>query len=506
MLVANILKENPMRSRLLAKVRSILYRIRLKLSLFSGERAEHSLNGVLYLITDRPSGYRQELLRLFETATQNRHPYESWSLKPEKTVLYLFQSWFGLSLKSVVEMAWARGALWVVWAPEEIRARSDSDTQDVGGDFRTQTHNKINLWSVACYQISLETSATPDEIDITNPSHRGVVAGAFGRARKSINEASAYLEFYKPDSVVYAQGYDIESAVLRHLAVKRGIRVVALENIFRKDRLLWDDVSGIAVNKTLARNYYWRYSGLVDPVKASRDVRDYLSKIGMAKSEEHASPVRTLDVDFLPAGKTLLFIGQVMMDSSILFGLPGFESQVDVISSLAEWASAREVNLIVKLHPKESPTNQDHLPYFRGVTHRRLNADARFSEASSRMGRRLLIDFANDFNTYDLIRRADACVTVTSQAGLEALLFGKELVVCGEAFYAGIGITHEAGSHGCLRACLEDVLFKEIRRNRGDEAAVFFHIYSELYCLPKTENALVSLALGETRPLGPVDI
>ena len=54
------------------------------------------------------------------------------------------------------------------------------------------------------------------------------------------------------------------------------------------------------------------------------------------------------------------------------------------------------------------------------------------------------IDADNMYDMYDLMAGCSAAVTINSQSGLEAAIRGKPVVVCGEAFYGGLGFTCEA--------------------------------------------------------------
>ncbi|MET0262435.1 MAG: hypothetical protein ABW223_06030, partial [Rariglobus sp.] len=304
--------------------------------------------------------------------------------------------------------------------------------------------------------------------------------------------AHAYFECYRPDTVVIAQGHDIVSAVLRHFAVLRGLRVVSLENTFHKDRLLWEDVSGVSVNRNLARNHYWRHREFVSDQTACESVNAYLCRLKTSKSGEHTSPDARLPDD-CGSPRTITYLAQVGTDSSVLFGLRRFASQADLIATLAEHAAERSWRLIVKLHPKENPAFQDEMTTVRGLTAEALAAHAGFQAARARLGDRLVLDADNRYDTYDLIRRADVCVTINSQAGLEAALFGREVILCGDAFYGALGFTHEATDPAMLRFILDRVLGEGIRHNEGPDARAFFHIYTELYCLPKTAESIVRL-------------
>ena len=73
---------------------------------------------------------------------------------------------------------------------------------------------------------------------------------------KKIESMVSYFNRYRIEKVIVLQGYLLESTAARILAHRRGIRVISFENTFNKTKLVWDDVSGVTVNKNLAKNYF----------------------------------------------------------------------------------------------------------------------------------------------------------------------------------------------------------------------------------------------------------
>jgi hypothetical protein len=61
-------------------------------------------------------------------------------------------------------------------------------------------------------------------------------------------------------------------------------------------------------------------------------------------------------------------------------------------------------------------------------------------------------------NNYEVLRRADAVVTVNSKSGAEALLLGRPVVVLGDAFYSACRLVHRVTATADLPAALARVL------------------------------------------------
>jgi tetratricopeptide (TPR) repeat protein len=414
---------------------------------------------------------------------------------PARRTLMANQAWFGLDMQRLTTECLERGHLLVLFDERTQLWWRSPDGIDAG-NFRTLEYRGINLWRVCRYQSALLLRKMTEQIDPALAEDQTVLGNLYSFGAALVDKALAYFDCYRPDTVVIAQGHDLMSAVIRHLAILSGLRVISLENIFRKDRLLWEDVSGISVNQNLSRNYYWRHRDFVSDEIARQSVDTYREQLKSAKSGEHASPLTPLPEGPVSALPTITYLAQVSADSSVLFGLRGFESQVEVIAALAAYVASRRLRLLVKLHPKENPTFKGAPTTVRGLTSQGLAAHPRFAALRAQLGERLVIDESNRFDTYDLIRRAQVCVTINSQAGLEAAIHGREVVLCGDAFYGSLGFTHEVTDSPSLEFVLDRILRDGLRVNHGPASRAFFHIFTELYCLPKTVESVMRLLSG----------
>ena len=95
----------------------------------------------------------------------------------------------------------------------------------------------------------------------------------------------------RPDLVLLVQGYEPHNAVARAAALELGIKVLALENTSRSDRLLWDGVTGLS-GRNASRQTYWRYKGSTNQA-IYQDYCDHLiDATKQLKSAEHQSPDR----------------------------------------------------------------------------------------------------------------------------------------------------------------------------------------------------------------------
>jgi len=264
---------------------------------------------------------------------------------------------------------------------------------------------------------------------------------------------------------------------------------LAIENSLSKDKLLWDNVSGITVNANLGKNYFWKFKSSIDERTAIKYKEDFLRNIKLLKVSEHSSPKTQYPRN--GGRKTILFLSQVYLDSSIIFGIYDFPDTVKIIEILCRFCERMNYELIVKLHPKEIEGNSIlNRPYDK-ITWRKIKSNKYLADKIEQQTY-VHVDFENSYDTYSLISNADVCVTVNSMAGIEALLLGKNVILCGQSSYGGLGFTFEAYNQEFLDFFLELVTTKNKTMINAD-ADKFFYIYLEKYCIDKTNGALISL-------------
>lgn len=336
------------------------------------------------------------------------------------------------------------------------------------------------------YHVAMEFEIMPEQIDYNDPDQfecvekwRSLALGFRERAERAIRRM-------RPHRIVYFQGYYLEAAVLRALAIEYGIPLLAWENSFLNDRLIWETVSGITVNRNLAQNYAWRCgatSNVQDSVEFSVQTMQAIKK---RKSGEHQSPATAVSLG--EKGPVLLYIGQVYTDSSVLFGRTGFETPECLIERILDYCEKNGYRLIAKLHPKENGGANPLGREYDQLTWRKIQNSPHLSDAFSD-GSDHVCDFENTLDTYSLISGADLVVTINSQAGLEAAVMGKPVVICGRAFYDQAGFTQDGGNPSDLERALANAI-----ENWSDEkhqlACSFFHVFTEHYCVKRSPGSI----------------
>ncbi len=404
-------------------------------------------------------------------------------------------SWLGLDVDLVVERFRAYNIHVIDFAQSTGR-----------GALPRQGHSEPSnelFEALAVYPVCVESEMSLSELRARPDDALPFLERWSQALRQRYREITILYDQHEPLAVAVVQGYEPSNAIARLIGIKRGVPVVAFENTAFSDRLLWDNISCVTTNKSLAKNFYWRLKDTLPQAEIDRFTVALSHNFFHRKADEHKSarPEEPLPKDF--DGPTVVFLGQVYTDSSILFGSGGWQGTVQVVQELMKLCLKRGARLIVKLHPKESAgcapiTNK---PYEK-LTYRKL-IEAAALDPEPREKAHIVIDETNRYNTHALVQQANAVVTINSQAGLEAAMQGVPVVVCGEAFYGGLGFTYDAISPSLLGLHLSDALeLSEADKKQHQCAALEFGcIYFTKYCIAKTVDTIVHLLLTQVPAL-----
>lgn len=392
---------------------------------------------------------------------------------------------------------WVRGKTifldlgWFSFLPDDLLRRSLDVGQPVfrvrapePGNLRPKSvsidteYRGISLRTLCEYELCVAFDCMPAELD--NYAEHSQLIETIGKGKELVDWSNAVLDYFAPTRVAYPQGYVLPAAALRLVAQQRGLSLLALENTFRKDRFCWDDQSGITLATPVPMQMFESNHESGDTAYFAT----YQQEARSLKSAEHSTG-RQSNLPQIDARK-VLFIGQVNSDSSVLFHIaPGFSSQMDVVSCVADFVQGTPgTAMMLKVHPKEvHGTNPLGLPY----SLYRYNA---FKERYAKHeNQRIFIDELASIDILNAIAWADICVTINSQAGLEAAAMGKPVILCGDAHYDRLQSVAVARNGEDLRAAL----VQTAPRTETTEAQAFFKFYCENYARPATVSAFLEL-------------
>lgn len=345
------------------------------------------------------------------------------------------------------------------------------------------------------YPSCIELEILPHELDPSLSDHRRVLAKWEQHGQRLLTRIERVADRIKPSCIVYFQGHLPEAALLRQVALQRGIPKLAVERSAFYHRLSWDNRDGIAVNSSLPQEMFQSRSAAPSRDEADSFAEAYLASINDTKQSEHASP--QADFEFAPPatdGLRILLLGQVFTDSSIIFGSrPGLDP-LSIIDRLSGFAAEGGHQLVIKLHPKENGGTSPIGVAYRSLTYRRISERTGWTWQNPLQAPCVAIDHMNRWNTFKLIARSDLVVTVNSQAGLEAAVMGKPVILCGRSFYSSLGFTADAQTPEEL-----DAILQRFESSRPEPTAVqdlarqFFHFYCQQFTVSNAPGSLFRL-------------
>lgn len=357
---------------------------------------------------------------------------------------------------------------------------------NVDNNFKKINYKGINLYSVSIHNICIELDNVIQEIDINNWLHKEAISKWYNIAVDYIDKANLFFERYDFNKAIIFQGHMYDCAIIRQLAIQKNVEVFSFEFTFNKNKVIWDNISGLSVNKNLAKNFYWRHKDMVNLELAREYTKRYIEDIKEYKLTYHSTPTNILEKE--KRKKTIIYIGQIYTDSSIVFGIRSFKNPIEIIKCLADYCIENQYELIIKLHPSETKLHGG--DKYNQLTFTKIKQDEILIDQIEKHTN-IIIDNKNEYDTYNLIDRADVCVTINSQAGLEALAKGKDVILCGNSSYDGLGFTYEAQNQDMLKYFLDMVLKKNISLVDKDEIYKFFYIFNEYYCIDKIETSII---------------
>jgi len=261
-----------------------------------------------------------------------------------------------------------------------------------------------------------------------------------------------YVEYRKFVSSVFAEVSDIvgaviwggmffESRVVRDFCFEHDLPCYAIEFSFDKQRFYCDD-SGVIGNRHSMAGAH-----LIVPPKSDEElkaVRAWVANNYYGKSSVQPPPgiSRAQKKELIDESKlNILLLAQCYKDTVVNMDNPFFKGAIDAYRHVFDVCRDMDVNVLVKLHPGDKKEYQDRVAniaqHYRNVR---------------------IVGGANDLNVYSLMDECNCGVTINSQAGLEMLSKGKNVLTLGVAFYAQHGFGVSLLDHGSLESAIEKLI------------------------------------------------
>jgi hypothetical protein len=281
--------------------------------------------------------------------------------------------------------------------------------------------------------------------------------------------ASKFLDKIKPDQVVIFNGRFLLERAVWDSAISRGYNIYFLERFSPQwnDRyyLFKEPVHSTRYRSSVMLSYY--ENSALSSNEKSRIAAGWFEdrRLGISQNFTRGQSMQLAQPSH--AQKIVSFFHS-SEDELLGFGADEFDwaNQFELIDTLVEVVRAKpNWKLIVRIHPN-----------LLNKSHREIKKWERFSASRSDD----LIQFiapASPINSYDLIKHSDSVVTYGSTIGVEAAFFGKNSILCGEAFHDHMDILDIAYTRDSLSEYLSRQLsnFDKVRVQENAVRYGFFH-------------------------------
>ncbi len=125
---------------------------------------------------------------------------------------------------------------------------------------------------------------------------------------------------------------------------------------------------------------------------------------------------------------------------------------------------------------------------YENLTHRKL-LESGIKESPND---KIFIDHTDRWSTFDLIEKSILAVTINSQAGLEAMLLGKELICCGNSYYENLQSCNSVRDSKSLETIVKKIVVNGVKTNNQSECWNFFDYIRNDYFIEKHPTNIFS--------------
>ena len=255
------------------------------------------------------------------------------------------------------------------------------------------------------------------------------------RLRGFASRCEELMRAMSPDLIVVQHGGEVLSRVLLAKTMKLGIPWLLSESSFFAGHVLLDPCGQHFMSRCnqVERDWpEWRRRTLSNEEKAS--VKTFMEDWFARRQSKYLQPedVSLEAKEFIERPGRLLFVPmQIERDANVHYGLGIFNSLGDFYQTLID-TLPKNWRIVFKPHPMDESAS-------------------RWQPAADP---RVLV--VPDIGIHDILPLADAVAVFSSNVGLEALLYGKPVVVGGKPYYGGKGLTIDIGSRHDLGRLIAD--------------------------------------------------
>lgn len=281
-------------------------------------------------------------------------------------------------------------------------------------------------------------------------------------------------------------GMFIEPIAIRDALDTLGIKSIAIEYSFEKDKLYFDESGVIGNRHSLSKiNKPFYIDKEQEKTVINWVENNYLGKQSQQPSENTLDDIKYKYCDDRKIN--VLLLCQCYIDTVITMDNPFFDNTLSayeqVMTAIAKFENA---NLVVKLHPGDKPEYK-----------------AKIIELCNKYGYQCV---DTEHNVYYMMDAFDCGITINSQSGLEMLAKGKNVLTLGDAFYdnKGFGISLESVDN-----LDDDVLLLISNKDLDKEKykACLSYLYNYLFCylISRTDDSILTEMSGKLKQYGLIE-
>ena len=308
---------------------------------------------------------------------------------------------------------------------------------------------EVSLWD-AQYTLMRE------EVDMNNPSDRGLYDLRLERNGFAARAALAYMQENKPDVVLIPNGLILEMGIVFRVARHLGIEAVTYEFNDQREQIWLAQNSSIMQQDTdylvdarcklpMTEAMYERLADLENARRGAR-VWGKSKRLWQYVSSQGAEETRkALGLDSRP----VVMLAANVLGDSLTLGRDIFATSMTewITKTVQYFATRSDVQVVIRVHPGEKLVPQ-------AKSMGQVVREA-LAEIPSHIH---VIGALDKVNTYDLIEIADLGLAYTTTVGLETAMNGTPVISCGQTHYRGRGFTIDPNSWDEYFATLERVL------------------------------------------------
>ena len=280
------------------------------------------------------------------------------------------------------------------------------------------------------------------------------------------------------DVVFVLHGLYIPHGVIKDVCNKNGIRVIVWNLGYRKNTFIFSE--GETYHKTMISEPKERWENLHLKVKQKALIlqylnsrrygnRDWISFVGKPRFKINSES--KLHKLLNSGNKNILLLTNVGWDAQIHYENNVFSDMYEWIYRTIEWfINKPNVNLIIRVHPAEVNSI-----YPSAERIEKIIFDRYGQNLSSNI---LVIDSSDPTSTYVVAESCDLILIYGTKMGVELAVFGKPIIVSGEAWIRGKNLTIDISSKDNYEDLLEKYITKKLTFKPNEEQALkYAHHY-----------------------------